>query len=189
MATFRSLWRTLKRDPGFSALAVFTLALGIGATTAIFSLVNDIMLEGLPYPESEQMVSIDHNAPALNLPQMGLSRRLYLHYLENTTSFAEIALLNQGAGTLTGGGCWSFASGYVPALGAVRVGANCINPLPSGSVGSLAIVYFEVIGAGSGDFSSGGYVDDIGNYTACESMHPTTSVEAESWGRVKAAYE
>ena len=58
MQDFRYALRLLLRDPGFSALTVITLALGIGATTAIYSVVNTVLLNPIPGPEPERLVQI-----------------------------------------------------------------------------------------------------------------------------------
>ncbi len=104
MAFLSTLRRLVRRDPGFAAIAVLTLALGIGATVAIFTVVNGILFESLPYPESDRIVSIDHAAPGLDLPNMGISRKLYLHYLENAKTLDGIAVRDHWRMTLTGDG-------------------------------------------------------------------------------------
>ena len=55
--------RTLRKNPGFAAIAILTLALGIGANSAIFSLIDGIILRPLPYPHAEQLVSVTGTYP------------------------------------------------------------------------------------------------------------------------------
>jgi putative ABC transport system permease protein len=66
--------RTLRRSPGFTAIVVLTIALGIGATTAIFSVVDATLLEPLPYPQSEQLVSLRNDLPAAGAQDVGMSQ-------------------------------------------------------------------------------------------------------------------
>src|SRR6266404_9456271 len=65
--------RILRKSPGFAAVAILTIALGIGATTAIFSLVDATLLEPLPYPQPEQLVSIQDNFPGVGAQDVGFS--------------------------------------------------------------------------------------------------------------------
>lgn len=66
--------RMLQKSPGFTAVAVLTLALGIGATTAIFSVVDATLLRALPYPEPEQLVSIVNDVPSIGAKDAGISQ-------------------------------------------------------------------------------------------------------------------
>jgi predicted permease len=66
--------RMLRRSPGFTTIVVLTIALGIGATTAVFSVVDATLLEPLPYPHSEQLVSLRNDLPATGAQDIGLSQ-------------------------------------------------------------------------------------------------------------------
>ncbi len=65
MKWMRLVFRRLGRAPGFTAIALGTLALGIGANTAIFSVVNGVLIKPLPYPNASELVGVWHLAPGV----------------------------------------------------------------------------------------------------------------------------
>ncbi len=99
--------RQIRRSPGFALTAVLTLAIGIGATTAIFSFVDGVLLQPLAYRNSGQLVTIWDHAVALEklYPQLGPSTRHALMWRQSQNSFSELSIVNQSAiGVSTGVG-------------------------------------------------------------------------------------
>lgn len=105
----RFAWRLLMRRPAFTALAVFTLALGIGATTAIFSAVNPILFESLPYPNANRIMMIWQGTNAADKGNIGFAT--YADILEKNQTFSSVAALGYSSGTLTGKGEPQFLEG------------------------------------------------------------------------------
>ena len=103
MREFRTAARSLARRPGFSAVIMLTLALGIGANVAIFTVVDGVLLRPLPFPASERIVAIDHHAPGLDLPELGTSLGLARVYLDQAHTLASVAVVDDDARNLTGG--------------------------------------------------------------------------------------
>jgi putative ABC transport system permease protein len=96
--------RTLRKAPGFSVVAVAVLALGIGANTAIFSVVNSVVLRPLPYPRADRLALIWETDLKDGIKREGPSGPNFLDWREQSQSFEEMTLLEVGTGTLTGGG-------------------------------------------------------------------------------------
>jgi putative ABC transport system permease protein len=84
--------RKLGNNPGFTLVAVLTLALGIGANAAIFSVVHGVMLKPLPYPDAEELYGLWHSAPGLGIPEFEQSNTTYTLYRELSQSFQEIGM-------------------------------------------------------------------------------------------------
>src|SRR5262245_12609664 len=96
--------RTLMKNPGFTVVAALTLALGIGANTAIFSVVNAVLLEPLPYPEARQLALISENFSQRGLNRILVSAPEYLDYRDRSRSFSQVAAYRRQSFTLTGAG-------------------------------------------------------------------------------------
>jgi putative ABC transport system permease protein len=96
--------RTLLKMPGFSLVALLVLALGIGANTAIFSVVNSVVLRPLPYPGSDRLALIWETDLKDGIKREGPSGPNFLDWKEQSQSFEDMALLEVGTGTLTGEG-------------------------------------------------------------------------------------
>ena len=84
--------RNFRRKPGFTAITVGTLALAIGANTAIFSVVDGVLLEPLPFPSPNELVTVSHTAPGLDLPRLGSATGLHTFYSETARNFVDFAL-------------------------------------------------------------------------------------------------
>jgi putative ABC transport system permease protein len=93
--------RMLRKHPGFSLMAVLTLALGIGANTAIFSIVNGVLLRPLPYPEPDQLDTVFQQNSAMN--RFGISVADFLGMEKEYARIGSVAAFNHRAVTLTGG--------------------------------------------------------------------------------------
>ncbi len=107
---FMQAARSLVRAPGFTLIVVATLALPIGANTAIFSLVKAVLLEPLPYPHADRLVHIAGTAPGTDQPdEFGVPDELYLEYRESAPSIEDIGIYGTGSST-------SRAEGHVDQL-------------------------------------------------------------------------
>ncbi len=95
LAELGAAFRRLRRAPAFTALCIFTLALGIGATTAIFSVVHGVLLQPLPYPEPETLVGVWHHAPGLDMEQAPQSPGTYLWYRQQSDILEAFALYSE----------------------------------------------------------------------------------------------
>ncbi len=95
----RYAWRQLRKAPGFALTAVLTLALGIGATTAIFTLVYDVMLRPLPLPHAEQLVRVQEKVAEWTdmYPTLPVSANHFTFWQQHSKSFAAIAALEEYA--------------------------------------------------------------------------------------------
>lgn len=90
--------RQLRKTPGFTTVAVLTLALGIGATTAIFTVVNSVLLQPLPFPAAEELVRVHEVVPQYG--RFSVAPATFLDWRRQSSVFERIAAYNQTSGTL-----------------------------------------------------------------------------------------
>lgn len=102
--TYRRALRALMRRPGFTAIAVLTLGLGVGANVAIFTVVNGVLFRPLPYPESDRIVVVRHHAPAINLEDMQSSPGMIELYRESARTLTRMAAVGMAQQNLAGTG-------------------------------------------------------------------------------------
>jgi putative ABC transport system permease protein len=121
--------RMLLKNPGFTLIAVLTLALGIGANTAIFSVVNALMLRPLPYQDPERLVWVEEVSKKTNTSQPAWGAH-FLDWQEHSQTLDGIAVIDGGTQTLTGAGepervaSGKISASFLPLLG--------VQPLPPG---------------------------------------------------------
>jgi len=112
--------RMLRKSPGFTAVAVLTLALGIGANTAIFSMVNGILLRALPYVQPAQLYSINEFIPQLSAygPRLPVTGGNFLAWKNESHAFSAMALIDAEGSSLLGVDRpqWLYGAGVTPEL-------------------------------------------------------------------------
>jgi predicted permease len=115
--------RRLRRSPMFTAITLLTLALGIGANTAIFSVLSGVLLKPLPYPHPEQLVGVWETAPGMNFPEVNASPATYFTFREENQTFQETGLWRTDSVSVTGLAepeqvdCLEVTDGTLPILG------------------------------------------------------------------------
>jgi putative ABC transport system permease protein len=101
---FRYALRQLRKSPRFTAIAALTLALGIGASTAIFSVTNTVLLHPLPYSDPGRLVLVTESLPAMSSDEVGVSVSEYIDYRDRNHSFSQVAAYESAGFNLTGQG-------------------------------------------------------------------------------------
>jgi putative ABC transport system permease protein len=96
--------RTLRHSPAFTVAAVLTLTLGIGATVAIFTVVNGVLLRPIPFPDPDRLFLLSMLEPGPFIAQPGMPDREFLAFHADNRAFEHVAAYSNGAGNLTGAG-------------------------------------------------------------------------------------
>ena len=119
----KQVLRRLRRSPMFTVVTLITLAAGIGANTAVFSVIDGVLLKALPYPHPEQLVGVWHTAPGLDLPEVNMAPSNYFIYREQNRSFQDIGIYQGDSVSVTGTGqpeqvpALDVTDGVLPILG------------------------------------------------------------------------
>ena len=103
-ARLRLVSRRLVRTPLFTSMAVATLALGIGANTAMFSVIRGVLLKPLPFAEPDRLIGVWHTAPGIGIPLLNQSPSLYLTYRDANHTFEDTGIWDNTAVAVTGTG-------------------------------------------------------------------------------------
>src|SRR4051812_36600250 len=102
--TMSPILRRFTRARMFTTITLITLAIGIGANTAVFSVVNGVLIKPLPYPHPEQLVSIWHSAPGAGFKEgnLNVSPAMEFTYREEGRAFQDLGIWSNGGATVTG---------------------------------------------------------------------------------------
>ncbi len=100
----RQVLRRLGRAPLFTAITLITLAIGVGANTVIFSVVEGVLLNPLPYPHPEQLIGVWHTAPGINIKDLNMSPSVYFIDREQNTTLQDIGVYDGDSLNVTGAG-------------------------------------------------------------------------------------
>jgi putative ABC transport system permease protein len=127
--------RLLRKSPGFTSVAILTLALGIGANTAIFSVVNSVLLRSLPFPHPDQLVELYSHSTTFDFPYLGISLPDLDDLRANAKSFSSIAASTDSAKEISASGdskpqrveCSAVSQNFFPTLGLAPVAGRFFN--------------------------------------------------------------
>jgi predicted permease len=104
LAQFRQVVRRLARAPVFTGVTLITLAFGVGANTAVFSVVESVLLKPLDYPRPDQLVVVGLNAPGMGLQKMGMGPFIYFIDREQTATLQDLGVYFSDSADVTGMG-------------------------------------------------------------------------------------
>ncbi|WP_263357613.1 ABC transporter permease [Acidicapsa ligni] len=101
---FKQVLRRLGRAPLFTAITLITLAIGVGANTVVFSVINGVILKPLPYPHAEQLIGIWHTAPGIGIKDLNMSPSIYFIDREQNTTLQDVGAYTGDSLSVTGTG-------------------------------------------------------------------------------------
>jgi predicted permease len=104
ISQLRQVLRRLSRAPMFTAITLLTLAIGVGANTVIFSVIEGVLLKPLPYPDADRLIGVWHKAPGINIPELNMAPSIYFIDREQNTTLQDIGVYDNDAFAVTGAG-------------------------------------------------------------------------------------
>src|SRR6266566_299988 len=117
------IFRRLLQIPAFTIGAVLTIAIGIGANAAVFSVIDGVLLKPLPYPDPDALIVLDHSAPGVSLKRTDAAPFLYFTYREDGRVFQDVGMWTGDTVSVTGVGepeevrCVDVTDAVLPMLG------------------------------------------------------------------------
>ena len=123
----RQIVRRLWRAPVFTVITLITLAAGVGANIAVFSVVEGVLLKPLPYPHPDSLVGVWHTAPGLNIDDVNMAPSNYFIYREQNRTFEDVGIYQGNSVSVTGRGnpeqveALDVTDGVLPILGLAPV--------------------------------------------------------------------
>jgi predicted permease len=134
--------RAFVRTPAFTLAAILSLAIGIGANTSIFSVVNALLLQALPYQDAERLAILWNRSPGLNIAEDWFSTAQYFDIKNGQSSFEDVAIAIGGVENLTG-------DGEPERIGTIHVSSNLLPMLGARAAqGRLFVPAEDIAGAG-----------------------------------------
>ena len=104
MNQLRQVLRRLGRAPLFTAVTLITLAVGVGANTVIFSVVEGVLLKPLPYPHADQLIGVWHTAPGIGFKDLNMAPSIYFIDREQSATLQDIGAYDSDSFNVTGAG-------------------------------------------------------------------------------------
>src|SRR5579863_9727347 len=102
LESLRHVFRRLLRSPVFTAITLLTLTIGIGANTAIFSVLEGVLLKPLPYPHADELIGVWHTAPGIGMKELNSSPSCYFTYRAENRTLQDIGLYTTDSVSVTG---------------------------------------------------------------------------------------
>ena len=150
----RQVLRRLGRAPLFTAITLLTLAVGIGANTVVFSVVDGVLLKPLSYPHPEQLIGVWNTAPGINIPRLPIAPFLYFIDREQSTTLQDLGAYGTDSVSVTGSGqpehvpALDVTDGTLPLLGAKPVLGRLFTKRDDGADAAKTVVIPMATGSG-----------------------------------------